>query len=214
MTALAGVFAVALLLPTLACAASSPALLEGRVVSISDGDTLTLLVDERPVKIRLAQIDAPELRQPHGRHAKAALSDYAFGRTARVEVVDVDDYGRSVGEVYVDDVHVNFELVRQGHAWAYTRYARGVEIIDLENEARAAQRGLWRLPEEQRDPPWVWRHRGSRTRAQPDDPRCGAKRACREMTSCAEARLYLTQCGLDTLDGDGDGIPCESLCRP
>jgi endonuclease YncB( thermonuclease family) len=164
VTALAGVFALVLLLPTLACATSSPALLEGRVVAISDGDTLTLLVDERPVKIRLAQIDAPEMRQPYGRRAKAALSDYAFGKPARVEVVDVDDYGRSVGEVYVDGVHVNFEMVRQGHAWAYTRYARGVEIVDLENEARAARRGLWRLPEEQRDPPWVWRHRGRRSR--------------------------------------------------
>ena len=214
MTALVGAFALVLLLPTLACAASSPALLEGRVVGISDGDTLTLLVDERSVKIRLAQIDAPELRQPYGRRAKAALSDYAFGKPARVEVVDVDDYDRRVGEVYVAGVHVNFEMVRQGHAWAYTRYARGVEIVDLENEARAAQRGLWRLPEAQRDPPWVWRHRGRRTRAKPDDPRCGAKRACREMTSCAEAQLYHTQCGLDTLDGDGDGIPCESLCRP
>ena len=170
MTARAGVFALVLLLPTLACAASSPALLEGRVVGIGDGDTLTLLVDARPVKIRLAQIDAPELRQPYGRRAKAALSDYAFGKPARVEVVDVDDYDRRVGEVYVAGVHVNFEMVRQGHAWAYTRYARGVEIVDLENEARAAQRGLWRLPEAQREPPWVWRHRGRRPQAQPDDP--------------------------------------------
>ena len=165
MTALAGVFALVLLLPALACATASPALLEGRVVGIHDGDTLTLLVDERPVKIRLAQIDAPEMRQPYGRRAKAALSDYASGKPARVEVVDVDDYGRSVGEVYVDGVHVNFEMVRQGHAWAYTRYARGVEIVDLENEARAARRGLWRLPEEQRDPPWVWRHRGRQSRS-------------------------------------------------
>jgi micrococcal nuclease len=156
------------LLAALAAVADPPTVLEGRVVGIADGDTLTLLVDERPVRIRLAQIDAPERGQPYGRRAKAALSGYAFGKPARVEVADVDAYGRTVGEVYVDGVHLNFEMVRQGHAWAYTRYARSVEIIDLEDEARSAQRGLWRLPESQREAPWIWRHRKQRSRANPD----------------------------------------------
>jgi endonuclease YncB( thermonuclease family) len=205
-------------LPGLARATGPAAVLEGRVVGITDGDTLTLLVDGRSVRIRLAEIDAPEMGQPYGRQAKAALSKLAFGRSARVEVVDEDDYGRQVGEVHVGGVHVNFEMVRQGHAWAYTRYARSTEVIDLESEARRAGRGLWRLPESQRDPPWNWRHgerRGRAGRAPADlrDPACGTRHSCREMTSCAEARFHYERCGLRYLDGDGDGVPCESLCR-
>ncbi len=153
------------------CAAEPDAqstVLEGRVVGISDGDSLTLLVGQEPVRVRLAQIDAPELGQPYGRNAKRALSALAFEKRARVEVVDVDSYERAVGEVFVGAVHVNRELVREGHAWAYTRYARSTEIIELEDAARAAKRGLWALPESQREAPWIWRHRApSRNREVP-----------------------------------------------
>jgi endonuclease YncB( thermonuclease family) len=196
--------------------------LEGEVVRISDGDSLTLLVAGRPTRVRLAQIDAPERRQPYGQQAKAELSRLAFGRQARAVVVDIDDYGRTVAEVFVDGVHLNQALVRSGHAWAYTRYARSTAIIDIENEARTAQRGLWQLPEAERDPPWEWRHRKREGRRRPtpranpnDSPasfECGAKRTCSEMQSCAEALFYLKDCGLSRLDADGDGIPCESRC--
>ena len=191
--------------------------LRGRVVGISDGDTLTLLVDNRPVKVRLAQIDAPESRQPWGRQAKTALSDLAFARNARVDVVAVDRYGRTVGEVYVDGVHVNAQMVHQGHAWAYTRYSPSIAIIGLEDAARAAERGLWALPLSQRDAPWQWRRaRSSPPAARPAEGarECGAKRTCGEMASCAEARFHFEQCGLARLDGDRDGVPCESLCEP
>jgi hypothetical protein len=70
-------------------------------------------------------------------------------------------------------------------------------------------------------PPWEWRHGGLTQRLQPSQVKpapglgftCGAKRYCREMRSCEEARFYLDRCGLSRLDGDGDGVPCESLCR-
>ncbi len=189
--------------------------LEGRVVGVTDGDTLTLLVGSETRKIRLAQIDAPERAQPFGSRSKQALSDLAYGRTVTVRVIDSDDYGRSVGEVYADGVHVNSEMVRQGYAWAYTRYARSTDIIDLEEEARANRAGLWSLPEEQRDAPWVWRRdrRKGTPRSTSTDPRCRDKRTCGEMTSCEEARFFHRECGLASLDGDGDGVPCESLCR-
>ena len=189
--------------------------LEGRVVGVTDGDSLTLLVGREELKIRLAQIDAPERGQPYGSRSKQALSDLAYGRTAQVRVIDIDAYGRSVGEVYVDGVHVNSEMVRQGYAWAYTRYARSTDIIDLEKEARTARVGLWSLPEDQRDAPWVWRHdrRKRPPRSTSTDPRCRDKRTCGEMTSCAEAHFFHSECGLQSLDGDGDGVPCESLCR-
>jgi endonuclease YncB( thermonuclease family) len=194
--------------------AADARILSGRIVSITDGDTLTLLVDREQIRIRLAQIDAPESAQPYGKKSKAALSELAFGKTARVEVVAVDRYGRTVGEVYVGGLHVNSEMVRSGHAWAYTVYSRSLEIIAFEDEARAAGLGLWALPESERDPPWIWRHPHS-PKTPPVDPssfRCGQKHVCSEMTSCGEAQFYMTECGIAQLDGDRDGVPCESIC--
>ena len=103
-----------------------PALAEeynGKVVGITDGDTLTLLTAEkRQLKVRLAEIDTPERNQPYGSRAQQALADLAFNREARVVVVDHDRYGRVVGRVHVGNVDVNAELVRQGAAWVYRDY--------------------------------------------------------------------------------------------
>jgi hypothetical protein len=87
----------------------------GRVVAVSDGDTLTLQVAGREsVRIRLAGIDAPELDQPYGAQARRALTALARHGTARVEVVDRDDYGRLVGTVYVGGRNINAALVAEG----------------------------------------------------------------------------------------------------
>lgn len=195
----------------------------GRVVGISDGDTLILRVEggER-MGIRLAGIDAPELDQPYGARAKQALTTLARDRTARVEVVDRDEYGRLVGTVQVGGRNVNAALVEQGAAWVYRRYNRDPQLLVLEDRARSARRGLWGLPIQQRIPPWDWRRQNAgttnpSTRPRADRPialfRCGAKRTCREMASCEEAKFYFDVCGLKRLDGDGNGIPCETLCR-
>lgn len=188
--------------------------LTGRVVSIADGDTLTLRVGERSHRVRLAQIDAPESGQAWGRAAKRALSQMCFGKQARVVVVDRDRYGRVVGEVFVAELHVNREMVRGGHAWAYTDYAPSTEIVALEDEARRESRGLWALQEDQREPPWLWRRRdrGSAEASEPGPRECGRLQRCTEMHSCEEARFYFEQCGLRRLDGDRDGVPCEELC--
>ena len=76
-------------------------------------------------------------------------------------MVTIDRYGRTVGKVYLEDLDINAELVRYGHAWVYRRYAKDKTLFDLEAEARENQLGLWTLPEEQRIPPWEWR-RGKR----------------------------------------------------
>ena len=112
--------------------------------------------------MRLAQIDAPEQGQPWGRRAKEALERLAERRSARVVVVDRDDYGRAVGDVYVGEGFVNESLVRDGHAWAYPRYVRSPAILAAEDEARRAGRGLWRLPPAEREPPWEWRRKHPR----------------------------------------------------
>jgi len=194
--------------------------LTGKVIAIADGDTLTVLGDNnQQTKIRLAEIDTPESGQPYGSRARQALAALAFGKQARIVETDRDRYGRIVGKVYVGGMDVNAELVRQGAAWVYRKYAKDQSLFALEAEARAAQRGLWALPEAQRVAPWDWRKaQRQQTPAAPTTSQeggftCGAKRYCREMTSCAEARFYLNSCGLSRLDGDRDGNPCESLCR-
>jgi len=205
----------------------------GRVVGVSDGDTLTLLVPDgasfKQVKVRLGEIDTPESRQPYGQRAKQALSDLAYNKEARVVVQDTDRYGRTVGRVFVGGVDVNAEMVKQGAAWVYRQYARDRSLLTLEAEAKAAQRGLWGLPETERCPPWDWRKGSCPTTSTapaalpavnaPKAPAtssgftCAGKRRCGEMTSCEEAKFYLTQCGVRSLDGNHDGVPCEKLCR-
>jgi endonuclease YncB( thermonuclease family) len=207
----------------------------GKVVGVSDGDTLTLLVpdgaSDQQVKVRLGEIDTPESRQPYGERAKQTLSDLAYNKQARVVVQDTDRYGRTVGRVYVGGVDVNAELVKQGAAWVYRQFSRDRSMLTLEAEAKAAKRGLWGLPEAQRCPPWDWRRGTCATVSAPATRvptapttaltpaassgsfTCAGKRYCREMTSCEEAKFYLTQCGVRSLDGNRDGVPCETLCR-
>ncbi len=151
-------FLAALLLLAAVSAAAAAAEIAGRVVAVSDGDTLTVLDGaRREVRVRLAEIDTPESGQPYGDRARQALSDLAFGKAVRVVVVDTDRYGRTVGRVHEGGVDVNAEMVRRGAAWVFRRYSRDPSLPRLEEEARAARRGLWALPEAQRTPPWEWR---------------------------------------------------------
>ncbi len=217
------IFVLLLLLLSTAAIAND---IYGQVVGVTDGDTLTLLTNSKEqIKVRLAEIDTPERRQPYGSRAKQALSDLAFGKQARLTATEKDRYGRTVARIYVGNVDVNAELVRQGAAWVYRKYAHDPALFALETESRQMKRGLWALPEAERIPPWEWRHGGqtvgSQANTAPTAPQqatlnsgaCGNKRYCKQMVDCAEARFYLKKCGLSQLDGDGDGSPCESLCR-
>jgi endonuclease YncB( thermonuclease family) len=152
-----------------ACRAADPegAFAEARVVAIHDGDTLSVRAGGETFRVRLAQIDAPERGQPWGRRAREALARLAAGRSARLVVVDRDDYGRSVADLYVGEDFVNEALVRSGDAWAYPRYLRSPQILEAEDEARREGRGLWRLPAAEREPPWEWRRAQRRERDRP-----------------------------------------------
>jgi endonuclease YncB( thermonuclease family) len=156
---MAGARVAAALAALLLVAARSSVWLEGRVVAVFDGDTFELLVDGDTRRIRVFGIDTPERGQPWAERSKQALSARIFGKEVRVNEVTVDRYGRTVGEVYADDVCVGCELVREGHAWVYRRFTKDEVLIQLEDEARAARRGLWSLPESEQTPPWEWRRR-------------------------------------------------------
>ena len=194
----------------------------GRVVSVADGDTITVLVaGNRQVKIRLADVDTPERGQPWGKRAKQATSALVFGRQVTVQMLKKDKYKRWVGRVTVEGKNVGQELVAAGDAWVYRKYSRDQELIALEQQARDQNRGLWALPAAQRVAPWDWRRlkreRSKQARAAAaaavGDTTCGVKQYCRQMINCREARFYLTQCGIATLDGNSDGTPCNRLCR-
>jgi endonuclease YncB( thermonuclease family) len=140
--------------------------IHGRVVGISDGDTFTLLTaDKQQVKIRLAEIDAPELGQPYGQKSKQALSNLVFGKNVLVRVQTTDRYGRTVGRPYVGDLDICEEMVRIGAAWVYREYLKDENLLVLEAEAKAQERGLWGLSESQSTPPWEWRRSGAGNQA-------------------------------------------------
>lgn len=128
----------------------------GRVVGVSDGDTITVLADGHDqYKVRLAEIDAPEKAQAFGQHAKQSLSDLVFAKDVTVEVVDKDRYGRTVGQVYVNATNVNTLQVERGMAWAYRRYLKNQALLGIEQQAREARRGLW--ADAAPTPPWEYR---------------------------------------------------------
>jgi endonuclease YncB( thermonuclease family) len=142
---------------------TNAATITGRVVRVADGDTLTVLdVEHQEHKIRLADIDAPEIGhgkgkpgQPYGTNAREALAGLCAGYSASVEVRNTDRYGRSVGVVVCNGKDANLEMVRGGFAWAYVRYNARADISRSEQEARAARRGLW--VDASPMPPWEWR---------------------------------------------------------
>lgn len=152
---------LALVLSFIPCTPAQAEELRGRVVGITDGDTLTLLVQEHQETIRLAEIDAPEKRQPFGQRAKQALSALAFGKPPRILSAGRDRYGRIVARVYTQgedgETDISSEMVRQGAAWVFDRYASDGALYALQDEARAARRGLWALPAADQVPPWEWR---------------------------------------------------------
>lgn len=155
--------ALGLFFPLLLIAATPTlaASLIGKVVSVADGDTITILTPEKEqIKIRLVEIDAPEKDQPYGQNSKKQLSDLVFGKDVSVEWEKADKYKRTLGRVFLGETDVNLQQVRNGAAWAYTQYLTDERIKQAENEARAAKVGLWALQADQIMPPWQWRHGG------------------------------------------------------
>jgi micrococcal nuclease len=128
---------------------------EGKVVSVSDGDTIKVMKDDKQVKIRLAAIDCPEKKQPYGQKAKQFTADMVAGKVVKVWQTDTDRYGRIIGFVFVGDKNLNKELLSAGLAWHYKQYSRDPELAKLEFQARSANRGLWAEPDPV--PPWEWR---------------------------------------------------------
>jgi endonuclease YncB( thermonuclease family) len=193
------------------------------VVGVIDGDTVVIASPRGPeMRVRLAEIDAPEKGQPWGSKSKETLSNLVYGKAVVLTVTGQDRYGRTIARLQAAGQDVSAEMVRRGAAWAYRDYLKQKTLLQVEADARRERRGLWALSERETVPPWVWRRGGGASTLQsaplsflqsPTSGGCGTKHSCREMSSCAEARRYVKSCGLSSLDQDGDGVPCEVLCR-
>lgn len=136
--------------------------INGRVVGVADGDTVTVLdASNMQWKIRLMGIDAPEKKMPFGQKSKEHLSDLVFNKLVSVEYSKQDKYGRTVGKIIADGVDANLEQVKAGMAWHYKQYQKEqspeerVSYSDAEEQARSRRKGLWIDAEP--IPPWDWR---------------------------------------------------------
>lgn len=126
-------------------------IITGKVIRVTDGDTITVKSSFGKEKIRLAQIDAPEtshfgsIPQPFGKESSAFLRHLVSNKNVRVDVEAIDQYGRNVGTVFIDGTNVNREMVKNGYAWVYRQYAHDESLLELEKSARAGRMGLWML---------------------------------------------------------------------
>jgi len=177
-----------------------------RVVGIADGDSIEVEIEGQVYGLRYIGIDSPEPDQPGWWEAMEANRRLVEGQSVRLEkdVSETDQYGRLLRYVYVGNLLVNAELVRQGYAAAVV-FPPDVGYADLfaqlENEAQLEGRGLWAAtPVTRRGTSWDC---------------VGNIYNCDGFSSCEEVKSYWETCPGDPsrLDGDHDGRPCESLCR-
>jgi endonuclease YncB( thermonuclease family) len=148
---------------TLVAGVACAATLEGHVVGISDGDTITLLdAAKQQHKIRLSGIDAPESHQAFGQKSKASLSALVFNRQVVAQCSKIDKYRREICKILVNGVDINLEQVKAGMAWWYRHYANEQSRQDQETyeaaefNAKIRRLGLW--ADKNPTPPWDWRH--------------------------------------------------------
>lgn len=137
---------------------SAPSTISGIVVRVSDGDTIVVRYHKKAHRLRLADIDCPELAQPFGLEAEAFVNDHSLGKTVTVKVRAVDRYGRAVADVTLPNgTSLNALLLKAGLAWWYKDYSKDKRLEQMEKTARDARKGLW----SQSDPlpPWTWRRR-------------------------------------------------------
>lgn len=212
--ALGAVLLLAAMVPLSASAVKGP-VLEGTPGRVVDGDTFSITGGKNVIRVRIADIDAPELDQAFGEAARTALAAMLDSvDTIRIRVIDVDRYSRIVGHVEANGRDVGRVLVARGLAWVYRRYSRDPDLLAAEATARQSARGLW----SRADPVPPWRHRKGTEAVAPSEnierpDGCREEVHCGDLSSCEEARFELESCGRSDLDADDDGVPCEALCE-
>jgi endonuclease YncB( thermonuclease family) len=148
-------FFILFLLPSISFSQS----ITGKVISVADGDTITILTKQNEqIKVRLSAIDTPEGDQAYGNKAKDFTSSMVFGKQVSIEPETIDKYGRTVAMVFVDGMNLNREIVANGHGWVFKKYCTKSfcdDWLKIEEKARNAGIGLWK--DKDPTPPWEWR---------------------------------------------------------
>jgi micrococcal nuclease len=129
----------------------------GKVVAITDGDTFKLLKkDSTLIRVRLANIDCPERKQPFSKRAKQFASDAIFSNDVEIVVLKKDRYGRFIANVFYDNKkNLSKELLKAGFAWHYVKYSNDLTLQELEDAAKKNKEGLWQ--DKNSIAPWDWR---------------------------------------------------------
>lgn len=235
--------ALAMLFAAFGASAAQPPVrsVEGRAQRVVDGDTLWFAPDDgsAPQLLRLVGIDAPEICQPWGPEARAALQELVQGQPLRLEIAGRDTYGRLLGTLYAGTRNLNRTLVQEGHAWSTRyKYDRGPYVAD-ERMAKALGRGFNRAGDAVMPRDFRREHgpcfdagaasaAGGAAAAAPAAAapppagantatpyRCDGRTRCAQMSSCAEATWFLRNCPGVQMDANRDGVPCErQWCRP
>ncbi|EAT6228992.1 thermonuclease family protein [Escherichia coli] len=132
--------------------------IQGKVIRVLDGDTIEVLQDKKPIRVRLANIDAPEKKQAFGRWSTNQLKALLAGQSVTVSYTQTDRYGRIIGRVFtMNGTEASRFMVQSGAAWVYERYNVDESLPALQREAQEQKRGLWADPKPV--PPWEWRHK-------------------------------------------------------
>ncbi|EDQ1914831.1 thermonuclease family protein [Salmonella enterica] len=131
--------------------------IQGKVIHVLDGDTIEVLQNKTPVRIRLANIDAPEKKQAFGRWSTNQLKGLVAAQPVTVTYTQTDRYGRIIGRVFTTNgTEASRFMVQSGAAWVYERYNTDKALPAMQREAQTQKRGLW--ADNNPVPPWKWRH--------------------------------------------------------
>ena len=169
-------------------------IINGRVVGVADGDTVTVLdATKTQHKIRLEGIDAPESHQAFGTQSKHALSTKIFDKDVRVEWKSKDKYRRTLGHIYLDDRWINKDMVEEGWAWHYRQYSNDEDLANAEKTARAGEAGLWK--DAHPIAPWDFRHNPALAESVPADATTVDPTATTKKVTPEEITVYVTQTG-------------------
>ena len=129
---------------------------EIKILRVIDGDTVSAESGGTQIKIRLSEIDAPEMGQPFGTNSKKCLSELIRENSGlKFKSDGQDGYGRSLGWLMADQINLNYEMVKRGCAWVYDRYVVDKTIYSFQNGARLKKLGLWKSQNPVK--PWIWR---------------------------------------------------------
>jgi micrococcal nuclease len=141
---------------------------QGKVVRVTEGDTITILHEAKNETVRLYGVDCPEKGQDFGQNARQFTTDRVLGKKVEVQKVSTEQYGGTFGIVSIDGVVLNLELVKFGYAWTYRQYCTRKECHEwcrFEDEAKREKLGLWRLPVA--IPPWEFRSNRKKVKSVP-----------------------------------------------